>query len=305
MDNHKILTFDASNMLYKTFFANKQHDEQTSAGLAHHTALKTLNKYFKEHQPHAVVLAFDRQNWRKAYTKDEQLCVSGKPYKGNRRQKMTPSEQEKFERFLEHISDFEQIMRENTSVVCLSDDGLEADDLIAGVTQLLPDSEHIVLSADKDLIQLLRNDNVSLIDPSNNKQRTLDEWEGDPEFFMFEKCIRGDRGDNVQNAFPRVRKTKIVKAYNDPYEFTNMMQSEWTDHEGTTFRVGDLYEENKMLMDLQYQPQCIRNKIFDEIEREFADPGTFSYFHFLKFCGDFELKEISKHVEHFIPMLSR
>lgn len=305
MNNQKILLVDASNMLYRTFFANKDHDDQISAGLAHHTALKTLNKYFKEHQPHAVVLAFDRQNWRKVYTNDEQVCHSTKKYKGNRRQKMTPSEQEKFQRFLEHISEFEQIVREHTSIICLSDDGLEADDLIAGVVQLLPESEHIVLSSDKDLIQLLRNENVTLIDPSRDKQRTLDDWEGDADFFMYEKCLRGDNGDNVQSAFPRVRKTRIRKAYSDPYEHTNMMQSTWTDHEGREFKVGDLYEENKMLMDLTYQPQCVRNKIFDEVEREFADPGEFSYFHFLKFCGKYEMKEISKHLEHFIPMLSR
>ena len=31
----------------------------------------------------------------------------------------------------------------------------------------------------------------------------------DPEWLLFEKCIRGDSSDNVFTAFPKVRKTKI------------------------------------------------------------------------------------------------
>ncbi len=265
----KILIFDISNMLYRTFFANKKkHSVEESAGLAQHSALITLNKYFRNFKPHKVVMAFDRSSWRKAYTANE-LCISGKPYKGNRRQNMTPAEKEMLVRFMNHLNEFEMMMTKQTSVVCLAGDGLEADDLVAGVVKMFPDDEIIIVSADKDFIQLLRGENVKLIDPASGKDRRLllnEEYHGDVDYFMFEKCIRGDIGDNVQSAFPGVRKTRIKKAYTDAFEQVNLMNETWSIGEKGTdefkeFIVKELYEENRLLMDLNEQPDIIKDRM--------------------------------------------
>ena len=309
----KILVFDISNMLYRTFFVNKmKHSVEESAGLAHHAALITLNKYFRNFKPHKVVMAFDRTSWRKAYTADE-LCISGKPYKGNRRQNMTPAEKEMFAKFTRHLDDFEDMMTEQTSVICLEADGLEADDLIAGVTQMFEDDEIIIVSADKDLMQLLRNPNVKLIDPASGDDRRMlmvKDYNNDVDYFMFEKCIRGDTGDNVQSAFPGVRKTRIKKAYTDAFEQVNLMNESWSiGDKGTDdykeFLVKELFEENKLLMDLSEQPDVIRDRMTQTIEAAFGDPGEYSHFHFLKFLGKYELKKISEQVDNFVRMLSR
>jgi 5'-3' exonuclease len=303
----KYIVFDISNILYRTFFANKDVDADTSAGLAHHSALMTLQKYFREHKPHKVIMAFDRASWRKKYTADENVCISRKPYKGNRRQGMTPSERQRYDRFLEHLNSFEELMRIHTSVVCLYEEGLEADDLIAGFVQQYSTDEIIIISADKDLVQLLRHPNVGLIDPSTGKDRRHDEkvWNKDAEYFIFEKCIRGDAGDNVQSAFPRVRSTRIKKAYDDAFELVNLMNERWTHIDGREFLVKDLYEENKLLMDLELQPECVRNKINETIEREMTNPGKFSYFHVMKFLGKYQLKKIAESIDQFAGMLSR
>ena len=58
----RYLIFDISNILYRTFYANKGDDDITLAGLAQHAALTTLNKYFKEYKPNKVVMTFDRPN---------------------------------------------------------------------------------------------------------------------------------------------------------------------------------------------------------------------------------------------------
>lgn len=304
MYNKHYLVFDISNMLYRTFYANKKHDEETAAGLAHHTALMTLNKYFKKFKPDKVVMAFDRSSWRKDYTASD-LCVSGKPYKGNRRQKMTPSEKEKFARFLTHLKEFEDMMREHTSVVCIAAEKCEADDIIAMFVRKYEDDKITVVTADKDMIQLLDHPNIELLDPSSGKRRSLEEWGGDAGFFLFEKCFRGDQSDNVQNAFPGVRKTRLKKAYNDDYELNNILNEKWTAPDGTKFKVKELYNENKLLMDLRAQPNAIKQRALDAISEQMENPGTYSYFHFLQFCGKFELKEISKNAETFSKMLSR
>ena len=126
----KYLVLDISNLLYRTFYANKSEDDITLAGLAHHQALLTLNKYYKQHKPDKVVMCFDRKTWRKEYTKSDE-CISGKLYKGNRRKDMTPKEREKYEQFLGHLDEFEELMKVHTSVVCLAANGLEAENSVS------------------------------------------------------------------------------------------------------------------------------------------------------------------------------
>lgn len=302
------LIFDITNILYRTFFAHKTEDDITVAGLASHTALVTLNKYYRQFSPRKIVMCFDRTSWRKEYTKSD-LCLSGKVYKGNRRQKMSPKDKERYELFLQHLNDFEVMLRDHTSIITLAGQGLEADDLIAGVVQTMSvteeNSSFVIVSSDKDMIQVLRYPKVRLINPADGKDRTLDEWDGDADLFMFEKCIRGDAGDNVQSALPRCRKTRIKKAYTDPYEYANLMMEAWSNQDGKEFVVKHLYEENKLLMDLTCQPEEIQQTIVKTILEGFKSPGTFSYFHFMKFLGKYELKKIAEQAETFVPMLGK
>lgn len=304
----KYLVLDITNLLYRTFYTHKTEDDVTVAGLAAHSALITINKYFKQFKPHKIIMCFDRKSWRKDYTASDK-CISGFPYKGTRRQKQTPKEKAKYELFLQHIDDFESMIRDRTSIITLAGDGLEADDLIAGVIQTLGvsdnEAEFFIVSADKDMIQLLGYPNVRLINPADGKDRTLDEWNGDAKLFMFEKCIRGDRGDNVMSARPRCKSTRIMKAYTDDYERANLMMETWTDAHGKEFRVKDIFNENKLLMDLSSQPEDIQKSIVVTVLQGMANPGTFSYFHFVKFLGKYELKKIAEQVEQIVPMLSR
>ncbi len=71
----KYLVFDISNLLYRTFFAHHTEDDITIAGLATHSALLVLNKYYRQYKPHKIVMAFDNESWRKDYTASEE-CIS-------------------------------------------------------------------------------------------------------------------------------------------------------------------------------------------------------------------------------------
>jgi len=315
----RYLIFDISNILYRTFYANKGDDDITLAGLAQHAALTTLNKYFKEYKPNKVVMTFDRPNWRKDYTKTDK-CLSKRIYKGNRRQKMTPAEKAKYEVFCEHLDEFENMMKVHTSVVCLAAPLLEADDLMAGFVQVYDalddEAEFIVVTADCDMKQLLEYPSVRLIDPATGKDRDLSDYENDVGLFMFEKCLRGDRGDNVMSAYPRVRRTRILKAYHDDFELNNLLNETWKhpdteEHpineerpEGTVFRVKDVFKENMLLMDLNSQPEHIRKLIVKTIVKEMEDPGRYSHFHFLAFLGKYKMEKVARQLEIFIPLLS-
>lgn len=308
----KHLIIDANNILYRTFFAQINEAEDIVIGMCHHSALWSMNKYYREYPVDQIIMAFDSYSWRKAYTKDLSECVTYKKYKGTRRQNLTPSQQAKLEKFDEHIAEFAKIMKEQTSILVLQDKYLEADDLIAGYIQARPDDEHILISSDKDYMQLLHKNKLVIIDPDSGKPRSLKDWNDDPEYFMFEKCIRGDTSDNVMSAYPYLRSKRLEKAYTDEYERQAIMnhefEVEYTDADGILqkdkFLTSEVYDENLYLMSLEHQPEHIRNLITKSIDRSIENKGKFNYVAFLKFCGRYKLKNILDKIDNFVPMLA-
>jgi hypothetical protein len=277
-------------------------DEDLSTGMAFHTSLTTLNKYYNKFNPDIVVCTFDRTNWRKEYTNSD-MCLSGKKYKGNRRMKMTPNEEKRYKEFREHIKDFEEFVREHTSMVCMAADMLEADDLMAGIVETYPDDRVITVSADKDLMQLLKFPNARLVDPITDNDRECE----DVDWFMFLKCIRGDAGDNVGSAFPRVRETRVRKAFEDEFERLSLMNETVKVNINDEFvdrKVKDLFEENKLLMDLYSQPKSVRKLLFRTINHEMNNKGKYNHFKFIKFCGRHKLKRVIEGVDNYIKLLS-
>lgn len=307
----KRMIVDTANLLFRVAAAHGKYNNSGSAedkaGLAMHTALNTLNKYYKQFRPDQIAVTFEgANNWRKEYTASAQ-CLSGRGYKANRVKdpSMIP--------FFELIKAFEDLARAHTSLVCLSNPVLEGDDIFAGYVKRFADAgdEVIGISGDKDFVQLLKHKNFKLINPDNGKPRTLVDVCGvdDPEFFMFEKAMRGDKGDNVFPAYPRVQKKRLLKCLTDEYELTQIMNERWKFTDPDTgavreYRVGDLFEENVTLMDLESQPDHIKAIIESTLDECLTNHGKFSHFHFTKFCGKYGLKQIAENAQQFADMFS-
>ena len=120
----------------------------------------------------------------------------------------------------------------------------------------------------------------------------------DPQWLLFEKCIRGDTSDNVFSAYPKVRKNKLEEAFKDRdskgFAWNNLMLQRWVDHNGTEHRVLEDYERNRQLIDLTRQPADIRNiiteTIIDSIKpKEVTQVGI----RLLKFAQLYDLQKIS------------
>ena len=319
----KLLCCDMHNLLHKTFYVHQTEDFDILVKLAFHATFTTLNKYYKLHKPDRLICVFDRANWRLEYTQSDE-CYSGRIYKGTRRKVMTQKQLKMYELFKQFIIDFENLIRTHTAIVCLAKDKLEADDLIAGLCYMYggvdkgtnnkstyeKNINHIsdnivVVSADKDLLQLLRYENVKLIDPATGRDRTLEKWNNNVDYFLYEKSLIGDTGDNIQSALPRLRKKKILEAFNDEYEHTNLMQRTWVNEDEKTMEVGKLVKENILLTNLTHQPDHIQELIWESINYEMNNRGKYSHFHFLKFLGKYNLKNVSNSLDQFIPMLSK
>jgi len=271
-------------------------------------------KWFNKFKPDFVVFAFEGgNNWRKTYTAVEK---ARRAYKGNR---VVDPEMKHYYKLIEA---FRETISAHTSICCLCIDTMEADDAIAAYCQLYSSDDHeiFIISGDKDFTQLLKLPKVRLVNPDNGKYRNTPgdkDYEADLDYWLFKKCVRGDGGDNVPSAFPRVRETRIKKAYNEAYEKVNFMNESWTeivfdyDDQGNIIdkheeihRVGDLFEQNIILMDLWKQPAEQRLILEEGVKMQVETIGTYSHFHFLRFLREFELNRVSEDAMKFIDMFT-
>jgi hypothetical protein len=137
----------------------------------------------------------------------------------------------------------------------------------------------------------------------------------DPEWLLFEKCMRGDASDNVFSAYPGVRvkgtknKVGLMEAFEDRhargYAWNNLMLQRWTDHDGQEHRVLDDYIRNKQLIDLTAQPDEVKYKVDSAIREQVShkDIGQVGV-RFMKFCGKFDLQKISEQAEQYAQWLN-
>ena len=311
----KSLVFDIPNIAFEVAAVNKPNpknknfgvDMPTLSGLCMHILFQRVQKFFNTHNPDYLVFTFEnKNNWRKAYTKSD-ACVSKIPYKGNRVYDSS------MDYYFKMLDAFRETCTHHTSIICLTAEGLEGDDLIAGYAQLYASDDHevVILSGDKDFVQLLKNPNVTLINQRDGKKRNQPGdkiyWP-DLDYYMFQDAMRGQKKDNVHSAKPGVRTTQLVKAFNDEVEMLNLMNETWegeVDGKKITYRVGDLYEENKMLLDLTKQPEEVRQYMFEIIKNEVNNLGKYSNFHLQKFLGQFQLKKISDEIVKFQDIFVR
>lgn len=312
------LIMDVSNLFYSAFYAHSKETEEVLLAMANKSFMDSINKHFKDHKCDEVVLAFDgKKNWRKSYTKNapdpkNEDCLTYKKYKGQRREKMTDSERAKLERFDEHVVEFRQMLQEYTGLLVLQHDRLEADDLIAGFIRSHQKEAHIIISRDRDYLQLQRFKNVKQIDPHTGKNVTLADYNFDPDYFMFLKCFRGDDGDNVMSAYPRVWETKIKAAYEDDYARNALMKHQFeVDYlspvDGSVIRrkylTEDVFEENEMLMDLTKQPDVIVEMIDKSIKKSYDQRGSYNMVKFLRYCGRMDFQHIIHNIQAYNKLL--
>jgi len=102
-------------------------------------------------------------------------------------------------------------------------DGVEADDVIAYACQILPDYNKIIVSNDKDFIQLCNHDTI-LFRPTQgetlNKNRVIEQYGISPNWFALARAIAGDKSDNLPGV-PGIGLKTIAKRFpffNDPHK---------------------------------------------------------------------------------------
>jgi 5'-3' exonuclease len=307
---------DTANMFFRARHVVRGSDIETKIGMAYHIMFSAVNKAWRDFNGTHVVFCLEGRSWRKDFYT---------PYKANRavaREALTEAEQEEDKMFWEAFDEFKTFIDEKTNCTVLQHSTVEADDFIARWIQNHPDDKHVIISSDSDFYQLI-SENVTQYNGIQNQHITLngvfddrgkpvkDKKTGeqkmieDPEYLLFEKCVRGDTSDNIFSAYPGVRKkgTKnkvgIQEAFadrnNKGFDWNNFMLQRWTDHEGEEHRVLEDYQRNRALIDLTAQPDEIKAvldaAIVEQVNKEKTGQVGIK---FMKFCGKYNLIKVSE-----------
>jgi 5'-3' exonuclease len=313
--NKTYLLVDAANMFFRARHVVRGEDAETKAGMAYHIMFNSINKVWRDFKGSHVVICLEGRSWRKDF-------YDG--YKRNRteaRAALNPKEQEEEQMFWKAFDDLKEFFEAKSNCTVLQHPRCEADDFIARWTQVHPDDTHVIVSSDSDFYQLLAP-NVKQFNGITKQLITVDgifDEKGrrvkdkktkedlpppDPQWLLFEKCMRGDTTDNVFSAYPGVRekgtknKVGLREAFADRdtkgYNWNNMMLQRWVDHEGIEHRVRDKYLFNKTLIDLTEQPEDIKIALDETIATVTGKaPVKQVGMHFVKFCGKWNLINIA------------
>ena len=302
-------------------------DADIKLGMAFHITLNSIKKAWQDFEGSHVVFFLEGRSWRKDFYK---------PYKAQRaaaRASHTEREAEEERVFWEAFDTFKDFVTEKTNCTVLQHPRLEADDLIAGWIQSHPSDNHVIISTDTDFVQLIAPNvkqyngvtettithqgyfdkkGLSVIDKKTQEAKVAP----DPQWLLFEKCMRGDTSDNVFSAYPGVRekgtknKVGLREAYGDRdskgYSWNNLMLQRWSDHNGLEHRVLDDYERNRQLIDLTAQPADIKQIMVDTITTATQANKNVSQvgIRLMKFCNLYDLKKIADQAQAYAEPLN-
>ena len=302
-------------------------DADIKLGMAFHITLNSIKKAWKDFNGSHVIFCLEGRSWRKDFYK---------PYKAQRaeaRAAHTEREAEEEKVFWEAFDTFKEFIIEKTNCTVLQHSQLEADDLIAGWIQSHPQDNHVIISTDTDFVQLIAPNvkqyngvtettitHEGYFDVKGkhviDKKTSLPKPAPNPEWLLFEKCMRGDTSDNVFSAYPGVRvkgtknKVGLMEAFEDRtskgFNWNNLMLQRWTDHNGVEHRVLEDYERNRQLIDLSAQPDHIKQCIAETITTATSANKNISQvgMRLMKFCGLYDLKKISDQAQQYAEPLN-
>lgn len=222
-------------------------------------SIRMYNKKFRKEYGQ-MVIATDSSNWRRdAFPQ----------YKFKRRdgRDESPLDWNEIFRIINLV--FEEI-GDNLPYKTLKIDGCEADDIIGTLVENTQEfgqhDEVMIVSADKDFIQLQKYNNVRQFSPMTKKFIQ----DSNPRRYLFEQILKGDSSDGVPNIFSGdntfvdgLRQSPMTKKKIEHYlENAEDLQSVMTEE------IYRNYCRNKKLIDLAETPENLKADIINRFDNQ-------------------------------------
>ena len=254
-----MILIDYSQIALSNIIVQKLNDES----MIRHMILNSIrmyNKRYREEYGQLVICADGMNTWRKDYFP---------LYKAHRKKNRTESDQDWNEifRILNLVRDE---IKENLPYKVLHMEGLEADDVIGALainTQEFGKNEPVmIISSDKDFIQLQKYSNVKQFSPIQKKMVS----DPNPRSYMFEHIMRGDKGDGIPNVLSPdnaimddIRQSPMTKKKIEYWaENADNLRDVMTNEEYRN------YQRNKTLIDLSEIPTELQNNVINTYENQ-------------------------------------
>jgi hypothetical protein len=234
-------------------------DAKLDESMLRHMILNTLRynrQKFHNEFGELVICADDRNYWRR------QLFPY---YKAARKKNREDSEMD-WSSIFNSLNKIREELKEFFPYKVIQVETAEADDIIGAIVHLegrdLNIGEPIlILSGDKDYVQLHKYANVKQYDPTRKR------WirHADPEEFLYEHIVRGDASDGVPNVLS-ADNCFVVNTRQKP--ITKKRLAEWKTSENRNEDVQRNFKRNEMLVDLSMIPEHIKNEAIDKYKSD-------------------------------------
>ena len=283
-----MILLDYSQTVIGSFMAVSRGKPVVEEDLLRHTILNSIrmfrNKFIKDYGE-MVICCDDKDNWRKEIFPE---------YKANRR-KNRENDITDWKTLFELLHEMREDLTKYFPYKVMHVDSAEADDiigvLVAERQNRFPSPPTLILSSDKDFIQLQKYPNVDQYSPLTKKFLNTD----NPDNFLREHILRGDTSDGVPN-FLSSDDTFVTDKRQTP--LSKKKVSVWSELEPDVFCQGEQlrnFRRNEMLIDFTKIPEWLQINIDDEYvnQPEVGRSRLFNYF--IKY----KLKNLMEHINEF------
>jgi len=232
-------------------------DNGINENLVRHMVLNSLRKYrsqFKNKYGEMILCCDNKNYWRKQKF----------PYYKASRKKTREESDLDWPNIFESLNRIKDELSETFPYKTLEVQSTEADDIIAIIVKHHSQENSIlILSGDKDFVQLQKYSNVAQYSPIQKKYIRND----NPQQFIKELIMRGDRSDGVPN-FLSKDDTFINGGRQRP--LIKRRINEWLGMKPEEFCTEEMlrnYKRNEELIDLDFVPESIEEQILEEYDK--------------------------------------
>lgn len=256
-----MILLDYNQIALSNIIVQKLNDED----MIRHMILNSIRMYNKKYRGEygqMVICADGMNTWRREYFPE---------YKANRRKGRSEDTGTDWKEIFRILNLVREEIAENLPYKVLHMEGCEADDIIGTLamnTQEFGQHEPvIIISSDKDFIQLQRFKNIKQFSPIQKKQ-VLDE---NPVTYLWNHIFRGDSGDGIPNVLSNddtfitegakqtpLRQTRIDDWIQGAENLRHLMPEELYRN----------YQRNKKLIDLTEIPEGIQKSIINNYNEQ-------------------------------------
>jgi len=250
-------------------------DENMLRHMILNTIRSNIVKFRSEYGDNLVIACDDKNYWRKSYF----------PYYKANRKKNRDSSDLDWNNIFQSLNKIRDEIRDNFPYRTIQVESAEADDIIGTLCSefgtFLRGDPILIISGDKDFVQLQKYMNVDQYDPT--RKRWLRNQK--PTEFLYEHIIRGDAGDGVPNF---LSEDDIFISEGRQRRITSKKLKEWMTQLLNGANPEDIFDaeqlrnwhRNRSLIDLDMIPEDVKEKIVkqyhDQSDRDRS--RLFNYF---------------------------